>query len=209
MLNALDLFCGCGGLSLGFEKAGINILLGIDAWQDAITTFNYNHKNSQGLCADLSTLNPKDVESNLNNKSVDIIIGGPPCQGFSVAGKRIIDDERNKLYKNFVRFVDYFKPKAFVMENVPNILSIGDGIVRDAIVKDFSDLGYKVVYKVLTASDYGTPQNRRRAIFVGLKNGADFSFPEKSVSNLTTSFEALSDLPENSLTDGSDYPIAP
>lgn len=78
MLNALDLFCGCGGLSLGFEKAGINILLGIDAWQDAITTFNYNHKNSHGLCADLSTLNPKDIESNLNNKIVDLIIGGPP-----------------------------------------------------------------------------------------------------------------------------------
>lgn len=170
MLNALDLFCGCGGLSLGFEKAGINILLGIDAWQDAITTFNHNHKNSKGLCTDLSTLNPKDIESVLNNKSVDIIIGGPPCQGFSVAGKRIIDDERNKLYKNFVRFVDYFKPKAFVMENVPNILSIGGGIVRNSIVKDFSDLGYKVVYKVLTASDYGVPQNRKRAIFVGLKN---------------------------------------
>lgn len=208
MLNALDLFCGCGGLSLGFEKAGINILLGIDAWQDAITTFNHNHKNSKGLCADLSTLNPKDIESVLNNKSVDIIIGGPPCQGFSVAGKRIIDDERNKLYKNFVRFVDYFKPKAFVMENVPNILSIGGGIVRNSIVKDFSDLGYKVVYKVLTASDYGVPQNRKRAIFVGLKNSSDFSFPEKSVLYLTTSFEALSDLPENSLTDGSSYPIA-
>lgn len=209
MLNALDLFCGCGGLSLGFEKAGVNILLGIDAWQDAITTFNFNHKNSQGLCADLSTLNPKDIESNLKNKSVDIIIGGPPCQGFSVAGKRIIDDERNKLYKNFVRFVGYFKPKAFVMENVPNILSIGGGIVRNSIIKDFSDLGYKVVYKVLIASDYGTPQNRKRAVFVGLKNGSDFSFPEKSVSNLTTSLEALSDLPENSLKDGSSYPIAP
>lgn len=209
MLNALDLFCGCGGLSLGFEKAGVNILLGIDAWQDAITTFNFNHKNSQGLCADLSTLNPKDIESNLKNKSVDIIIGGPPCQGFSVAGKRIIDDERNKLYKNFVRFVGYFKPKAFVMENVPNILSIGGGIVRNSIIKDFSDLGYKVVYKILIASDYGTPQNRKRAVFVGLKNGSDFSFPEKSVSNLTTSLEALSDLPENSLKDGSSYPIAP
>ena len=208
MLNALDLFCGCGGLSLGFEKAGINILLGIDAWQDAITTFNHNHKNSKGLCADLSTLNPKDIESALNNKSVDIIIGGPPCQGFSVAGKRIIDDERNKLYKNFVRFVDYFKPKAFVMENVPNILSIGGGIVRNSIVKDFSDLGYKVVYKVLTASDYGVPQNRKRAIFVGLKNNSNFYFPEKSVLHLTTSFEALSDLPENSLTDGSSYRIA-
>lgn len=209
MLNALDLFCGCGGLSLGFEKAGVNILLGIDAWQDAITTFNFNHKNSQGLCADLSTLNPKDIESNLKNKSVDIIIGGPPCQGFSVAGKRIIDDERNKSYKNFVRFVGYFKPKVFVMENVPNILSIGGGIVRNSIIKDFSDLGYKVVYKVLIASDYGTPQNRKRAVFVGLKNGSDFSFPEKSVSNLTTSLEALSDLPENSLKDGSSYPIAP
>lgn len=209
MINALDLFCGCGGLSLGFEKAGINILLGIDAWQDAITTFNYNHKNSKGLCADLSTLNPKDIESNLNGANVDLIIGGPPCQGFSVAGKRIIDDERNMLYKNFVRFVDYFKPKAFVMENVPNILSIGGGIVRDSIVKDFSDLGYKVVYQVLIASDYGTPQNRRRAFFVGLKNGSTFYFPEKSVTNLTTSFEALSDLPEYSLKNGSNYTIAP
>ena len=207
MLNALDLFCGCGGLSLGFEKAGFNVLLGIDAWQDAIATFNYNHKNSKGLCADLSTLNPKDIESNLNGETVDIIIGGPPCQGFSVAGKRIVEDERNKLYKNFVRFVDYFSPKAFVMENVPNILSIGGGIVRDSIVKDFSDLGYKVVFQVLTASNYGTPQNRRRAVFVGLKNGSVFSFPEKSVAQLTTSFEALSDLPENSLADGSAYPM--
>ena len=88
-MNCIDLFCGCGGLSLGFEKAGFNILLGIDAWEDAITTFNYNHKNSKGICSDLSTLNPKDIESQLNGKSVDVIIGGPPCQGFSVAGKRI------------------------------------------------------------------------------------------------------------------------
>ena len=206
-LNCIDLFCGCGGLSLGFEKAGINVLLGLDAWQDAITTFNYNHKNSKGICADLSKLNPKDIESELGGKTVDIIIGGPPCQGFSVAGKRIVDDERNKLYKNFVRFVEYFKPKAFMMENVPNILSIGGGIVRDSIVKDFSDLGYRVVYQVLMASNYGTPQNRKRAVFVGFKNGAEFDFPKKSIKDFTTAFDALSDLPENSLTDGSDYPI--
>lgn len=208
VLNCIDLFCGCGGLSLGFEKAGINVLVGIDAWQDAITTFNYNHKNSKGICADLSTLEPSEIEKELNGKSVDLIIGGPPCQGFSVAGKHIVDDVRNKLYKNFVRFVEYYKPKAFMMENVPNILSIGGGIVRDSIVKDFSDLGYKVVYQVLTASNYGTPQNRRRAVFVGFKNGFEFKFPEKTVEKLITSSEALSDLPENSLEDGSPYPIA-
>lgn len=208
VLNCIDLFCGCGGLSLGFEKAGINVLVGIDAWQDAITTFNYNHKNSKGICADLSNLEPSEIEKELNGKSVDLIIGGPPCQGFSVAGKRIVDDVRNKLYKNFVRFVEYYKPKAFMMENVPNILSIGSGIVRDSIVKDFSDLGYKVVYQVLTASNYGTPQNRRRAVFVGFKNGFEFKFPEKTVEKLITSSEALSDLPENSLEDGTPYPIA-
>lgn len=209
MPNALDLFCGCGGLSLGFERAGFKILLGIDAWQDAVTTFNYNHRDSKGICADLSTLNPQDVEKDLNGNFVDVIIGGPPCQGFSVAGKRIVDDERNKLYKNFVRFVDYYKPKAFVMENVPNILSIGGGIVRDSIVRDFANLGYTVIYKVLTASDYGTPQNRRRAVFVGLLDGKEFDFPKRSVERFTTSAEALSDLPENTLKDGADYPAPP
>ncbi|MGN0739809.1 MAG: DNA cytosine methyltransferase [Treponema sp.] len=209
MLNALDLFCGCGGLSLGFEKAGINVLVGIDAWKDAITTFNYNHKNSKGICADLSILAPKEIEKELGGKTVDLIIGGPPCQGFSVAGKRIVDDERNKLYKNFVRFVEYYKPKAFMMENVPNILSIGEGIVKDSIVKDFSDLGYKVVYKVLTASDYGVPQNRRRAVFVGLKNEKEFKYPHPTVKNRITSKDAISDLPDKTIIDGDKYPVEP
>lgn len=206
VLNCIDLFCGCGGLSLGFEKAGINVLVGIDAWQDAITTFNYNHKKSKGICADLSTLEPSEIEKELDGKSVDLIIGGPPCQGFSVAGKRIVDDVRNKLYKNFVRFVEYYKPKAFIMENVPNILSIGDGIVRDSIIKDFSDLGYKVTYKVMLASDYGVPQNRKRAVFVGLKNGKSFNFPNPTVNKKVTSKEAISDLPDETIIDGNDYP---
>ena len=208
-LNCIDLFCGCGGLSLGFEKAGFKVLLGIDAWQDAITTFNYNHKNSKGVCADLSRLNPKDIESNLNGKTVDLIIGGPPCQGFSVAGKRIVDDERNKLYKNFVRFVEYFKPRAFLMENVPNILSIGNGIVKDAIISDISNLGYKVVYKILTASDYGVPQNRRRTFFIGFLNGNIFDFPRMTVTNKVTSKEAISDLPDFTVENGGKYPNAP
>lgn len=204
--NVIDLFCGCGGFSLGFERAGFNVLLGIDVWNDALKTFKHNHKNSDTLQADLSTLSPERILPLLKNQKIDVIIGGPPCQGFSVAGKRIVDDIRNKLYKNFVRFVEFFKPKAFVMENVPNILSIGGGGVKESIIKDFAELGYSVEYKVLTASDYGVPQNRRRAFFVGFLNGHKFEFPTPLETEKITSSEALSDLPEGSVTDGDSYP---
>ena len=206
--NVIDLFCGCGGLSLGFEQAGYNVLLGIDVWKDALETFRHNHKNGATLCADLSKLTGEEVDREINSQKVDVIIGGPPCQGFSVAGKRIVDDERNTLYKSFVRMVEYFNPKAFVLENVPNILSIGGGVVREAIICDFQKLGYNVVTQVLTASDYGVPQNRRRAIFVGLKEGVfDFEIPK--VLHKVTTAEALSDLPEGSQSYKGDYICAP
>ena len=207
--NVLDLFCGCGGLSLGFEMAGFDVKLAIDNWEDALVTYRKNHKGTKTINGDLLSLKPEDVETKYGIHNVSVIIGGPPCQGFSVAGKRIIDDDRNKLYKSFVRFVAHFQPKAFVMENVPNILSIGGGAVKDAILNDFSGLGYNVTYKVLTASDYGTPQNRRRAIFVGLHDGKKFAFPERTVKDLVTTSQALSDLPEESIEDGSEYPIVP
>ena len=95
------------------------------------------------------------------------------------------------------------------MENVPNILSIGGGAARDAVLNDFTELGYTVTYKVLMASDYGVPQNRRRAIFVGLLNGETFAFPEKNIEKPVTTFEALSDLPEDSIEDGENYPSEP
>ena len=205
--NVIDLFCGCGGFSLGFERAGFNVLLGIDVWDDALTTFKHNHKNSDTLQADLSVISPEQIQPLLKNQKIDVIIGGPPCQGFSVAGKRIVDDIRNKLYKNFVRFVEFFKPKAFVMENVPNIFSIGGGKVKKSIIKDFTELGYSIEYKVLTASDYGVPQNRRRAFFVGFLNGHKFEFPKPFETDKVTSFEALSDLPEYSVLDGEPYPM--
>lgn len=207
--NTIDLFCGCGGLSLGFEKAGFNVLLGIDMWKDALVTYKSNHIDSDTLCADLASLDPKTVEEKIKGQHVDLIIGGPPCQGFSIAGKRIVDDKRNSLYKSFVRMVAYFKPKAFVLENVPNILSIGKGVVRDSIIKDFTDLGYSVTYKVLLAADFGVPQNRRRAIFVGMLGGKNFVFPNPTVTTPVTSEEAISDLPENSIVEGGEYPSPP
>lgn len=205
----IDLFCGCGGFSLGFERAGFEVLLGIDIWADALKTFAFNHRGSKTLLADLSLIHPSDTRSILDGETVDIIIGGPPCQGFSVAGKRIVDDIRNKLYKNFVNFVAHFKPKAFVMENVPNILTIGGGAIREAILEDFAALGYTTEYKIMTASDYGVPQNRRRAIFVGFRNGHHFEFPSPLESEKVTSSEAISDLPEYSLDDGHDYVAEP
>lgn len=205
--NIIDLFCGCGGFSLGFERAGFNVLLGIDVWKDALTTYAYNHKYSKTLQADLSLISPTDAELLLDGKSIDVIIGGPPCQGFSIAGKRIVDDIRNKLYKSFVSFVAHFRPKAFVLENVPNILSIGNGIVRDSIITDFSSLGYSIEYQVMTASDFGVPQNRKRAIFVGFKDGTHFNFPEHFKTPKVTAREALSDLPESDIMDGAAYPV--
>ena len=202
----IDLFSGCGGLSLGFEMASYQPLLAIDNWQDALDTYKHNNPSARTHCGDLSKIDPEDIKREYNIDRVSVIIGGPPCQGFSIAGKRIIDDERNKLYKSFVGFVRCFMPDAFVMENVPNILSIGGGIVKESIIKDFSDLGYNVTYKVLLASDYGVPQNRRRAIFVGLKKGC-FSFPTSTITTPITTEEALSDLPDNSVADGDAYPL--
>ncbi len=207
--NVLDLFCGCGGLSKGFFDAGFNIVLGIDVWADAIKTYKLNHKYSNVICGDISKLSEEEIANAAKKQPIDIVIGGPPCQGFSIAGKRIIDDERNKLYKEFVRIVRDFTPKAFVLENVPNILSMGGGVVKDAIIRDFEKLGYKVVYKVLLASDYGVPQNRRRAFFVGLNNGRVFEFPKALELEKVTSKEAISDLPDYSVEDGKSYPNIP
>lgn len=208
-LGVIDLFCGCGGLSLGFERAGFDVLLGIDMWADALATFRFNHRNSQCLQADLSELQPEETANMLNGRQVDIIIGGPPCQGFSVAGKRIVDDIRNKLYKSFVHFVEYYRPLAFVMENVPNILSIGGGIVKGNIMNDFTELGYTVDCKILMASDYGVPQNRRRAVFVGFLKNHRFEFPKPFTCKKVTAKEAISDLPECSISDGDAYTSAP
>lgn len=207
--KVIDLFCGCGGLSFGFNKADYEIILGIDHWKDAISTFNHNHDKPVGIVADLFKETAKKISEKTGVLKADVIIGGPPCQGFSIAGKRVIDDERNELYKSFVSFVKFYEPKVFLMENVPNIISMGAGIVKDTIIKDFEKLGYKVVYKVLLASDYGVPQNRRRAFFVGTKNDEEFIFPKPTFQKHIVSQEAISDLPEGSLANGTKYPVKP
>lgn len=207
--NVLDLFCGCGGLSLGFEKAGFDISLGIDIWAEALKTFEKNHNKSKILCGNLSEILPSYIEEKYLKKGVDIIIGGPPCQGFSISGKRDVNDPRNKLYQSFVTYVEYFKPQAFVMENVPNLVSMNKGRVKNEIIKEFENIGYTVSYKILTASDFGVPQNRKRVFFIGLLDPSNkFTFPiETHLLGKITSYQAISDLPELEVINGADYEI--
>jgi len=205
-IKVLDLFSGCGGLSYGFERAGFEVVAGIDNWDDSLKTFQKNHKNAKVLNVDLSAPDINNIKKEVG--SVDVIVGGPPCQGFSISGNRDLDDPRNKLYKGFVAIVKKFNPKVFVLENVPNLISMGQGKIKDEIISDFEKLGYSVKYKVLLASDYGVPQNRRRVIFVGMKGMNTFNFPEpifNNEKNKVSSYDAISDLPDKDLEDGLRY----
>ena len=188
----IDLFCGCGGLSKGFEMAGYEPILAIDFWKDAIDTYNYNNKNNIALCKDIKDLNKDFLMQLKDNNEIEGIIGGPPCQGYSTVGKREIDDERNYLYLQYCRIVEEIKPKFFVLENVKGLLTLNDGKFKEDIVSRFSNLGYIVSYKVLNASDYGVPQNRNRVFFVGIKN-KKFEFPIEKEKKVTNE-QAISDL---------------
>ena len=167
--KTIDLFCGAGGFSLGFEMAGFETSLAIDLWEPAIDTFNYNRENKVGLNIDIYEYDNERLEEFIDENDVDGIIGGPPCQGFSMVGTRDEEDDRNNLYLQYVRFVDVVKPKFFILENVKGLLTLKDGFFKEDIINRFSELGYNVNFKMLVASDYGVAQNRHRVFFVGLR----------------------------------------
>lgn len=183
--NIIDLFCGCGGFSKGFEQAGFNVKLGVDMWKDATVTYQHNFPDADIINEDITNVSGEQIlqKLNLNAEDIDVIIGGPPCQGFSVSGKRMKDDPRNQLYKSFVEIVEYVKPKIFVMENVPGLIRLFGGKVKEEVIYDFSSLGYEVSCETLSADNYGVPQQRKRVFFVGLnkekiKNTSTFEFPK-------------------------------
>lgn len=209
-IKVLDLFSGCGGLSKGFESAGFNIEAAIDFDSAALKTLQNNHKMTKVFCEDLGKIDVKSFVKNSGITNVDVIIGGPPCQGFSISGKRDINDPRNGLYKSFFNFVYELKPKVFLMENVPNILSMDNGAYKEQILSLFESIGYAVTFKTLIASEYGIPQNRKRVIFIGFRGKKiKFEFPKpthgENLIPYVTTKDAISDLPENGLIDGSPY----
>ena len=192
--NAIDLFCGCGGLSYGFEMAGFNILLGIDNDSKALETFELNHKNAKSICGDITQITyENDIKPIIGDTEIDIIIGGPPCQGMSLSGPRKFDDPRNKLYLSYIRLVEEIQPKMFVIENVPGLVGLFGGQIKNSIIEKFKSMGYDIQYRILCASDYGVPQSRRRVVFVGSRIGK-YEYPSTDHEIITCSM-ALSDLP--------------
>ncbi|MEE3343559.1 MAG: DNA cytosine methyltransferase [Bacilli bacterium] len=194
--KVIDLFCGAGGLTLGFEKQNFESVLAIDMWSNAIDTFNNNRKNKVGVVKDIAEIDEKFIKQYVN-EHVSGVIGGPPCQGFSLAGRRSEDDERNKLYKEYFKTLSIINPDFFVIENVTGILSMKNGEVKEDIIRRAKKIGYNVYLDKLVASDYGVPQNRVRVFFIGIKENLDkgtFKFPKKFNYKVTCE-EAISDLP--------------
>lgn len=197
----VELFCGCGGTSLGFEMAGYQIAVGCDIHKISIETFKNNHKGVSTILGDIKKVTPEDVIKLLNGRKVDVLIGGVPCQGFSLNNrKRHSEDERNQLYKEFIRFVKILKPKAVVLENVSGMKSTGDFV--PIIEKSLSEASGTIVHsKLLYAPDYGVPQSRLRLLFIGVRD-KEFDFDKIIKTNgegtgkpYNTVKDAIGDLP--------------
>lgn len=202
-MKVVSLFSGAGGLDYGFHMAGHEVIWANDLYEDAVETYRKNMGNHI-VCEDISKIDAKNIPD------CDIVIGGFPCQGFSVANmKRHVDDERNALYKQLIRVIAEKKPKFFLAENVKGLTNLGKGEVFKMIIKDFENLGYCVKYKVLNAADYGVPQTRQRVFIVGVRNDVkwEYEFPapthDKNEANGLAKWvsvsEALEDIPDPDL----------
>lgn len=211
--KVIDLFSGCGGMSWGLHKAGYEIIAGVDEWDIALKTFSRNHSKAKTYHCDIRELEVEKIleENSLEYGSLDILIGGPPCQGFSKnvpASSRFLKDPRNQLYNDFIRFVEGLNPKVVIIENVAEIYNAFNGKVRTEIIEKLEDLGYQVDVKVLFGPEYGIPQRRKRCFFFASRTGIKPEFPEPTHSvklnnNLfnnkpkyISAWEAISDLPE-------------
>lgn len=193
-MKIIDLFCGIGGLSLGFEQAGFEVITAIDMWKDAVVTYNHNRKDKVAKVETVEDFNEKELPEILKSTHVTGIIGGPPCQGFSTVGRREVDDPRNKMYLEFYKAVKLASPDFFVIENVKGMLTLNKGTFVKDLIERFGEkgLGYTITYQLVNAADYGIPQNRYRVFYVGIKN-KKFEFPKPFDYKLTAK-DGISDL---------------
>lgn len=168
--STIDLFCGAGGITEGFRQAGYKCLYGNDIMTEAVETFALNHPSAIPDCRPIEKVMPAVLsrQLGLSGSSLDVLVGGPPCQGFSInAPDRFLEDPRNKLFRHYARFLEELRPKTFVFENVPGLLSLGDGKVFRQILSIFEVLGYHVSVKILFAAHHGVPQERWRLLLLG------------------------------------------
>lgn len=195
-MNYVDLFSGAGGLSLGFEMAGFNNVFSVEYDKKIAESYKKNFPTHNLLVKDIQEITDDEIITLQHNQEVDVVIGGPPCQGFSLAGRigrSFVEDKRNYLFKEFVRVVKIIDPPMFVMENVARILSHNKGETIKELTNEFKKIGYNVQYKVLQAADYGVPQKRQRIFIVGTKN-KEFNFPTPIGTTITVK-EAIGTLP--------------
>lgn len=200
IMLGVDVFSGAGGLSLGAEMAGIDVKFAVEVWPSAAATYRKNHPRATVINEDITNIHPKEDIIH-NGEHVFIIMGGPPCQGFSMSNQRTaengrtMDNPKNMLFKQFVRFVDELKPDWFLFENVAGIINMENGETIKQIAKSFEDLGYKITEPtILWANDYGVPQRRNRCFIVGNRIGIEFKFPNPMETNVTVA-DAINDLP--------------
>ena len=183
MLKMIDLFSGAGGLSEGLRQAGFHSLYANEIMKTYSETYALNHPHTIVDQRDIRTVDAHEVRSNLGLRQgeLDLIAGGPPCQGFSInAPMRTTDDARNHLFREFIRFVDEFQPKAVLIENVPGLVSFENGMTLQAILYELHNHGYYADVRILYAPHYGVPQTRWRTIIIGMKNQKDIqaAFPQ-------------------------------
>jgi len=198
-LNYVDLFSGIGGLSLGFEKEGFENVFSIDFDKQANQTYKKNFPKNKLIEKDIKDLTKKDILELTKGKDIDVVIGGTPCQGFSIAGgigRKFIDDPRNHLFKEFAKVVEILKPKFFVVENVKRVHNHNKGKTREEIISYFEKLGYKVNCDVLNSAYFNVPQVRHRVFFVGNRLDVENKFPERKTDKFKTIKEAIDDLPK-------------
>ena len=224
-MKSVDFFSGAGGLTCGLKMAGFESILGSDIHAVYAKTFAQNNPKTHVITRDIRELSEHAILelTGLKPGELDLIAGGPPCQGFSInAPIRSLDDQRNNLFKEYLRIANILRPKAILIENVPGLVSLGKGTVVEAIYKHLEAMGYKVDHRILFAGHYGIPQMRFRTIFIALRDGGKIEFPEPThdaqavanfagakelcikthplfsgnLKNQTTVWDAISDLPE-------------
>lgn len=191
-MKVIDLFSGIGGLSEGFRESGFDVVIANEIDEEIAQSYKKNNPDTVMINEDITKMDISSVFKEYRN--CDVILGGPPCQGFSQKGKRLsLKDPRNYLFRYFAKVVGYIRPHFFVMENVPNLLTTSNGFFKKEIDDVFSAMGYSVSMSVLNAADYGVPQNRRRAIIIGTLGDIKIKFPTKNKTKVNT-WDVISDL---------------
>jgi DNA (cytosine-5)-methyltransferase 1 len=196
--NVLCLFAGAGGAVQGFKDAGFNVVAAVDFNEDCIATLRENHDDVQVIQADLGETSPQEfaLEHDIAPDDIDVVVGGPPCQGFSLNGNRDPDDDRNELVTDFLDYISMYSPERVVMENVTGMLSMEDGAVVDYVHDRFEELGYDSNHEILNSVDFGVPQKRERVIFIAT-TGGEMNFPKREGDNVVTISNAFDGIRED------------